>query len=72
IDDKQFFPPYDASPVIRKDVLERYPQLEAIIRLLIGKLNAETMIGLNYEVDVNKRNEKKVAEQYLRQVGLLK
>lgn len=71
-DDKQFFPPYDASPVIRKDVLERHPELNEIIHLLIGKINAQTIIDLNYEVDVNKRNEKKVAEQYLRNVGLLK
>lgn len=71
VDDKQFFPPYDASPVIRKDVLERHPELNEIIPLLIGHINAETMIGLNYEVDVNKRNEKKVAEQYLRDIGLL-
>jgi osmoprotectant transport system substrate-binding protein len=71
-DDKQFFPPYDASPVIRKDVLEKHPELNEIIHLLIGKINAQTIIDLNYEVDVNKRNEKKVAEQYLRNVGLLK
>jgi osmoprotectant transport system substrate-binding protein len=72
IDDKQFFPPYDASPVIRKDVLEKHPELNEIIHLLIGKIDAQTIINLNYEVDVQKRNEKKVAEQYLKQVGLLK
>ncbi|RAV20975.1 glycine betaine ABC transporter substrate-binding protein [Paenibacillus contaminans] len=70
-DDKQFFPPYDASPVIRKDVLEKYPELNEIIGLLVGKIDAQTMIELNYEVDVNKRNEKKVAEQYLKKIGLL-
>ncbi|ACT00301.1 glycine betaine ABC transporter substrate-binding protein [Paenibacillus sp. JDR-2] len=71
-DDKHFFPPYDASPVIRKEVLEAHPELQEIIHLLIGKLDAKTIIDLNYEVDVNKRNEKKVAEEYLKQIGLLK
>ncbi|GLX66163.1 choline-binding protein [Paenibacillus glycanilyticus] len=71
-DDKHFFPPYDASPVIRKEVLEAHPELQEVIDLLIGKLDAKTMIDLNYEVDVNKRNEKKVAEDYLKQIGLLK
>jgi Periplasmic glycine betaine/choline-binding (lipo)protein of an ABC-type transport system (osmoprotectant binding protein) len=71
-DDKHFFPPYDASPVIRKEVLEAHPELQEVIDLLIGKLDAKTVIDLNYEVDVNKRNEKKVAEEYLKRIGLLK
>jgi osmoprotectant transport system substrate-binding protein len=71
-DDKQFFPPYDASPVIRNEVLAKYPELKSITSLLTGKIDAKTMIDLNYEVDVNKRNERKVAEEYLKKVGLLK
>ncbi|NOU96304.1 osmoprotectant ABC transporter substrate-binding protein [Paenibacillus sp. LMG 31456] len=71
-DDKQFFPPYDASPVIRKEVLAKHPELEEIIGLLKGKIDLQTMIELNYEVDINKRNERKVAEEYLRKTGLLK
>jgi len=71
-DDQHFFPPYDASPVIGKQVLSEHPELNEIIGLLVGKIDAETMIALNYEVDVNKRNEKKVAEEYLRKIGLLK
>ncbi|WP_325050072.1 hypothetical protein [Cohnella faecalis] len=45
--------------------------MDEIIGLLIGKIDAQTMVDLNYEVDVNKRNEKKVAEEYLKKVGLL-
>ncbi|MFE4572681.1 glycine betaine ABC transporter substrate-binding protein [Paenibacillus chitinolyticus] len=71
-DDKQFFPPYDASPVVKKELLADNPELNDIIGLLIGKIDAKTMIDLNYEVDVKKRNEKKVAEDYLKQIGLLK
>ncbi|UUZ82998.1 hypothetical protein LJK88_03085 [Paenibacillus sp. P26] len=71
-DDKRFFPPYDASPVIRQDVLAKHPEIEGIIGQLIGKIDAKTMIDLNYEVDVKKRNERKVAEEYLKKTGLLK
>lgn len=71
-DDKKFFPPFDASPVVRKDLLEKHPEINDVLQLLIGKIDAETMVNLNYEVDVNKRNERKVAEEYLQKVGLLK
>lgn len=71
-DDKQFFPPYDASPVVRKDTLEKYPELNDVVELLVGKIDAATMTGLNYEVDVNKRSPKEVADEFLKGLGLLK
>ena len=71
-DDKQFFPPYDASPVVRKDTLEQYPELNDVVALLVGKIDAETMTGLNYEVDVNKRSPREVAVEFLKEQGLLK
>jgi len=70
-DDKQFFPPYDASPVAKKETLEKYPALQGVIEMLIGKIDADTMIALNYEVDVNKRSEKEVAAEFLKKIGLL-
>jgi osmoprotectant transport system substrate-binding protein len=71
-DDKQFFPPYDASAVVRKETLQKYPKLNDVVQLLAGTINAETMVGLNYEVDVNKRSEKDVAVEFLKKAGLLK
>lgn len=71
-DDKQFFPPYDASPVIRKEVLEQHPELNDIIGQLVGKIDEDTMTSLNYEVDINKRSEKAVAREFLNKLGLLK
>jgi len=70
-DDLQFFPPYDASPVLRKDTLEKYPELEAIVAKLIGKIDATTMTELNYEVDVNKRSPQEVAIEFLKNNNLL-
>ncbi|HZG76824.1 MAG TPA: glycine betaine ABC transporter substrate-binding protein [Paenibacillus sp.] len=70
-DDKQFFPPYDGSAVVRNDALERHPELKEIIELLVGQISTETMTALNYEVDINKRDPAEVAEEFLRQEGLL-
>ncbi|PZE22812.1 glycine betaine ABC transporter substrate-binding protein [Paenibacillus xerothermodurans] len=70
-DDKQFFPPYDASPVLSNETLQKHPELDEIVKLLVGKIDVQTMIDLNYEVDVKKRNEKRVAEEYLTKIGLL-
>src|SRR5699024_9981767 len=42
-DDKKFFPPYDASPVIRDDVLERYPEIEDITKRLENQISTEEM-----------------------------
>ncbi|WP_010278431.1 glycine betaine ABC transporter substrate-binding protein [Paenibacillus senegalensis] len=70
-DDRQFFPPYDASPVVRQEILEEYPELEGIVELLVGQLDEETMTALNYEVDINQRSERAVAREFLRERGLL-
>ncbi|MWV46717.1 osmoprotectant ABC transporter substrate-binding protein [Paenibacillus sp. HJL G12] len=71
-DDKQFFPPYDASPVLRSDLLKKHPEIQEAIAPLIGHLDADTMISLNYQVDIEKKSEREVAITYLKQQGLLK
>lgn len=70
-DDLQFFPPYDASPVVRQELLDEYPELTSIIELLVGQLDEETITGLNYEVDINQRSERAVAREFLRERGLI-
>ncbi|MGM1046982.1 MAG: osmoprotectant ABC transporter substrate-binding protein [Bacillota bacterium] len=71
-DDKQFFPPYDASPVLRSDLLKEHPEIQDTIAPLIGHLDADTMISLNYQVDIEKKSEREVAIAYLKEQGLLK
>ncbi|WP_219838331.1 glycine betaine ABC transporter substrate-binding protein [Paenibacillus sp. R14(2021)] len=71
-DDKHFFPPYDASPVIRNDAVRKYPGVEAAVSVLIGTIDEQTMIDLNYEVDIEKKSEREVALAYLKRVGLLR
>ncbi|MCY9185405.1 osmoprotectant ABC transporter substrate-binding lipoprotein OpuCC [Bacillus halotolerans] len=64
-DDKQFFPPYDCSPVIPEKVLKEHPELEGIIDKLIGKIDTETMQELNYEVDGKLKEQSVVAKEFL-------
>jgi osmoprotectant transport system substrate-binding protein len=65
-DDKKFFPPYDCSPVTRKDVIEQHPKMDEIIKLLADKIDSETMTELNYEADVNKKEPAIVAQEFLK------
>lgn len=71
-DDKRFFPPYDASMVARNEILEEHPELTDIIEELTGKIDEQTITGLNYEVDINNRSERDVAREFLQKEGLLK
>ncbi|OIR61841.1 osmoprotectant ABC transporter substrate-binding protein [Bacillus sp. FMQ74] len=64
-DDKQFFPPYDCSPVVPEKVLKEHPDLEGIIKKMIGKIDTATMQELNYEVDGNLKEPSVVAKEYL-------
>jgi len=64
-DDRHYFPPYDAAPIARKAVLDRYPQLAAAINTLAGKLTDQEMRRLNYAVDAEHRQPADVARDFL-------
>ena len=67
-DDKKFFPPYEAAPVVRADLLKRLPQAAAALSLLAGRLNAETMRRLNHLVEGLKHEPTRVAADFLQQI----
>ncbi|AFG35213.1 periplasmic glycine betaine/choline-binding (lipo)protein of an ABC-type transport system (osmoprotectant binding protein) [Fervidobacterium pennivorans DSM 9078] len=71
-DDKQFFPPYNLVPTVRKEVLDKYPQIRDIVRPLSLYLNQNIMIRLNYLVDVEGYEPPEVAEMFLKGLGLIK
>ncbi len=64
-DDRQYFPPYEAAPVVRRDTLDRYPELEGAINSLAGKITNEQVRMLNYAVDAEKRDVKEVVRELL-------
>jgi osmoprotectant transport system substrate-binding protein len=69
-DDKHYFPPYEAVPVVRADALARFPEMRAALVELAGKINDEEMRRMNYEVDGEHRDIADVAREFLRGKGL--
>jgi len=70
-DDRQFFPPYYAAPVIRGGILEDHPELVAVLCALEGLLDDASMQRLNFEVDGKKQSPAQVARGLLKSNGLL-
>lgn len=71
-DDKKFFPPYYAIPVIKSDVLDKYPEVQQIVEDLGDILTNEIMMELNYKVDELQMEPEDVAKEFLVENGLLK
>lgn len=69
-DDKQFFPVYNPAPVVRQEVLETYPEIEAILEPLAENLSTSDMQEMNKAVDVEHRPETTVAEEWIKEKGL--
>jgi osmoprotectant transport system permease protein len=65
VDDRHYFPPYDAVPVVRQSTLTKYPELRAILKQLGGILTVDEMRKLNYAVDAEKRQPRDVARGFL-------
>ena len=55
-DDRHYFPPYDAVPIVRRDTLAKFPQLRSALAELANKISAEDMRHLNAEVDANQHD----------------
>ena len=71
VDDRKYFPPYDAVPVARRATLAKYPELREILKQLGGILTVDEMRKLNYAVDGEKRQPRDVTREFLSQKGLL-
>lgn len=70
-DDGKFFETYLAGTVVRQDALEKYPKLEEVLKLMNGLISEEEMQQMNYEVEVNGKEDAEVAELFLKSKGLL-
>ena len=70
-DDKGFFPPYYAAPIIRQETLDKYPELEELLNKLGGLINEDTMQELNYRADNEKVSITQVASDFLKDNGLV-
>jgi osmoprotectant transport system substrate-binding protein len=64
-DDLHYFPPYEAVPIVRPEVFQRFPQVRAALVSLGGKISAPEMRKLNYAVDGEKKDAADVVRQFL-------
>lgn len=70
-DDKNFFPPYHAAPVLNGETLERWPELRPLLNQLGGLIDNERMQAMNYAVDETGRLASEVAHDFLARENLL-
>ncbi len=70
-DDKNFFPPYDASPVFTQESIDEHPEIAEALEPLAGLIDEETMGKLNGEVDIHGKSLEETAENFLKEQGLL-
>jgi len=64
-DDKHYFPPYEAVPVIREQTLGQHPELRGTLEQLGGSISNQEMRELNYQVDGEKKDVKEVVKAFL-------
>ena len=64
-DDKKFFPPYYAVPLLKQKTLEKYPEVETLMSKLGPYLTDDAMQEMNYQVDEVGKNPEEVAKEFL-------
>lgn len=64
-DDKHYFPPYDAVPIVRPDALQKFSGMQSALEGLSGRITTENMRRLNYAVDGEKRDASDVVRAFL-------
>jgi osmoprotectant transport system substrate-binding protein len=69
-DDRHYFPPYEAVPLVRKDSLERHPGIQVAMDRLAGRVSAEEMRGMNNAVDGQHRDVGEVVREFRKAKGL--
>jgi osmoprotectant transport system permease protein len=64
-DDRHYFPPYDAAPVARADMLLRHPDVKRALERLGGRITANDMRAMNYAADAEHRDIRQIASEFL-------
>jgi osmoprotectant transport system substrate-binding protein len=69
-DDRHYFPPYQAVPLVRDDALKRWPQMQTALDALAGKITADDMRAMNEAVDGQHRDPAEVVREFRLRKGL--
>jgi osmoprotectant transport system substrate-binding protein len=70
-DDRHYFPPYEAVPVIRQQALQLHPEITPLLADLGGKISDEEMRKMNYAVDAQHRDTQDVVREFLKSKRLV-
>lgn len=70
-DDRHYFPPYEAVPVVREQTLQQHPEVAQVLAELAGKISDEEMQRLNYAVDGQHRDAAEVVREFLKSKELV-
>jgi osmoprotectant transport system permease protein len=63
-DDRHYFPPYHAVPVVRTELLQRQPQLRTILERLSGLISDQEMRQMNYEAEVERHEPAAIVQAF--------
>ena len=68
-DNLRYFPPYDAAPVVRTAALLAHPEVGRAMARLAGRITERDMRAMNRAVDIDRRDPRDVAAQFLARLG---
>jgi osmoprotectant transport system substrate-binding protein len=70
-DDKHFFPPYYAAPIVKNETLEKHPEIETVLNELAGKISDAEMQQMNYQAEAEDKAIEDIAREFLVEQGLI-
>jgi osmoprotectant transport system permease protein len=70
-DDQLFFPAYQAGIIIRNKTQQKFPELTILLQKLDGLINDQTMLQLNYQVEIENKSPVEVALDFLKLHNLI-
>jgi osmoprotectant transport system permease protein len=70
-DNRNYFPPYEAAPLARQAIVNKYPEISKSLTLLQNQISNAEMTAMNYQVDEEKKQPEDVAREFLRNKGFL-
>ena len=69
-DDKHYFPPYEAVPLVREDSVAKHPEIQVAIARLAGKVSADEVQAMNDAVDAQHKDVGDVVREFRKGKGL--
>jgi osmoprotectant transport system substrate-binding protein len=69
-DDRHYFPPYQAVPLVREDSLAKHPEIQIAADRLAGKVSAEEVQAMNDAVDAQHQDVTEVIRRFRAEKGL--